>query len=152
MFCLTFPLHCLIHNPDRGSDTIQDGGKYIKKKQKKWQALPPGSKVLTPHNRLSVTRSWNWSTWANGDVSRKCSTQQMTWHSWPISQNRNRSPGGTVRSPRGEWWVWQHPKWRTDPNTSTAHHGGGGAWRPLHTTPNISYFIKSVCHISSLLF
>ena len=65
--------------------------------KKKWQALSPGSEVLTTLNRLSVTRSWNWSTWANGDVSRKCSTQQMTWHSWPISQNRKRIPGWAVR-------------------------------------------------------
>ena len=39
-----------------------------KKKKKKWQALSPGSEVLTTLNRLSVTRSWNWSTWANGDL------------------------------------------------------------------------------------
>ena len=42
--------------------------KIQKKKKKKWQALSPGSEVLTTHNRLPVTRSWNWSTWANGDL------------------------------------------------------------------------------------
>ena len=35
--------------------------------------LSPGSEVLTPLNRLPVTRSWNWSTWANGDFP----------HHWP---------------------------------------------------------------------
>ena len=38
------------------------------KKKKKWQSLSPGSEVMTTLNRLSVTRSWNWSTWANGDL------------------------------------------------------------------------------------
>ena len=41
--------------------------------KKKKADLSPGSEVLTPLNRLPVTRSWNWSTWANGDFP----------HHWP---------------------------------------------------------------------
>ena len=48
--------------------TVKKIQKKKKKKKKKWQALSPGSEVLTTLNRLSVTRSWNWSTWANGDL------------------------------------------------------------------------------------
>ena len=44
----------------------------MKKKEKKADPAP-GSEVLTPINRLPVTRSWNWSTWANSDLP----------HYWP---------------------------------------------------------------------
>ena len=40
---------------------------YCRVQLKKMADLSPGSEVLTPLNRLPVTRSWNWSTWANGD-------------------------------------------------------------------------------------
>ena len=46
---------------------------YCRVQLKKMADLSPGSEVLTPLNRLPVTRSWNWSTWANGDFP----------HHWP---------------------------------------------------------------------
>ena len=99
--------------------------------KKKWQALSPGSEVLTTLNRLSVTRSWNWSTWANGDVSRKCSTQQMTWHSWPISQNRKRIPGWAVRPP--PWWMVDVTASKMADRSELIHHPPrGGLAAPPH--------------------
>ena len=41
---------------------------YCRVQLKKMAGLSPGSKVLTPLNHLPVTGSWNWSTWANGDL------------------------------------------------------------------------------------
>ena len=90
----------------------------------------PGSEVLTTLNRLSVTRSWNFgSTWANGDFSRKCSTQKVICHYWPISQNQN--PGESSRSYCGGWWI-RHPIWRTELDVSTAHRSR--AWSSFYTT------------------
>ena len=50
---------------------------YCRIQFKKMAVLSPGSEVLTPLNRLLVTRSWNWSTWANGDFP----------HHWPDIRN-----------------------------------------------------------------
>ena len=50
---------------------------YCKSTVKKMADMSPGSKVLTPLNRLPVTRLWNWSTWANGDFP----------HHWPDIRN-----------------------------------------------------------------
>ena len=75
--------------------------------------LSPGSEVLTPLNRLPVTRSWNWSTWANGDFP----------HHWPDIRKMGRVFGTLKRRRRHfRFWkrMWRHLRWRTEAEMAPA--------------------------------
>ena len=96
---------------------------------KKWksikrrQVLSPGSEVLTTLNHLSVTRSWNWSTWANGELSKSVQhKRQLGILGWFL-RTGTRTRVRASRPDCGGWWKCHHSIWRVKaevlPSTTT---------------------------------
>ena len=124
--------------------------------------LSPGSEGLTPLNPLPVTRSWNWSTWANGDLP----------HIWPDIRVRHTTMLARYLEHGELFWTpikrqGPFPLLETDVASSKMAGGSGngpcplmGAQKFLYTTMTcwytvivIFYFCRawaSVWHITYL--